>query len=119
MQVTEFRFKLYPKDFDLSRRYYEKKLGFAVMHQWDRGSGDKGVMFKVGGAVLELLSPEDEYQPVVGCDLSLAVPDVWKLWEVMKNDENVIAALGDNAWRDTSFCIRDPDGLKITFFTKR
>lgn|GEM_PF-518692 len=116
--VSEFRFKLYPKDFQASRHFYEHKLKFPVMNEWDRGEDDRGVMFKVGSAVIELLSPEGPHEAVAGCDLSVRVPSVWVLWEVMKDGDNIIRPLTDNAWGDTSFCIVDPEGLKLTFFSE-
>lgn len=116
--VREFRVKLYPNDFDLVRTFYESELGFTVTNSWDRGENDKGVMFDVGGTTLELLSPEGGYMPIAGCDFSLEVNDVTKLWEQMKDGDNVRHELRHNNWGDTSFCIADPEGFEITFFTK-
>ncbi len=116
--VTEFRLKLYPKNFYLVREFYEKKLGFPIINEWDRGETNKGVMFSVGGAILELLSSGDEHRPVTGASVSLAVSDVWKLWEALKDTGNLTHTLRDNEWGDTSFCMADPDGFEITFFTK-
>lgn len=117
-KVREFRLKLYPRDFDRVRHFYERNLTFPVIHEWNRGQNDRGVMFSTGSATLELLSPEKEYQPIAGCSLSLEIADVWKLWQNFEGADNVIFPLRDNAWGDTSFCISDPEGLKITFFTK-
>jgi len=118
ISVTEFRLKLYPKDFIVVRDFYENNLGFPVVKEWDRGENDRGVMFDVGGTILELLSPKNGYKPVAGADISLHVDDVWKLWEAMKDSEEIIFALRDNQWGDTSFRISDPEGFAITFFTK-
>lgn len=117
-KITEFRLKLYPKDFYKVREFYEKNLGFKVTKEWDRTDMDKGVMFDVGGTTLELLSPKKGYRAVAGVDVSWAVPDVWQLWEHMKNSENVVFTLRENSWGDSSFCITDPEDFKITFFTK-
>lgn len=118
MQVKEFRLKLYPKNFALVRDFYEHKLGFAVTEEWNNGVGHQGVMFQVGNTTLELLSPEDGYQPVVGADVSWEVDDVWSLWVELKDNTTVIHKLRDNAWGDTSFRIADPEGFNISFFTK-
>lgn len=118
MQVTEFRLKLYPKDFLRVREFYEKTLGFEVVGNWDRGSHDQGVMFQVGESTLELLSPEKEHQPISGVGVSLAVPDVTSLWAELQNSATVIFALRHNSWGDTSFCIADPEGFELTFFEK-
>ena len=116
-RVTEFRLKLYPNDFYVVREFYEKELGYSVTHEWDR-VGDKGVMFDVGGTILELLTPPEGYQPVAGADVSWEVPDVWKLFETMKDKPYILRGLKDNDWGDTSFYIQDPEGFRITFFTR-
>jgi len=117
-EVKEFRVKLYPKDFEKMRKFYEKDLQFAVISEWNNGVHDKGVMFDVGGTILELLSPKDGYKPIMGCSFSLEVHDVHALWESMKNGNNIVFPIRDNSWRDTSFCISDPEGFQITFFTR-
>jgi len=118
IEVKQFRLKLYPKDFARVRSFYETYLGFPVINEWDRGEDDRGVMFTVGSAILELLSPEGGYKPISGSDLSLEVPNVTELWEQVKDDGNIVHSLRDNPWGDTSFCISDPEGFAITFFTK-
>ena len=118
IHVTEFRLKLYPKDFLKVRAFYEKTLGFGVISEWDRGEYDRGVMFRVGPSILELLSPETAYQPIAGTGLSLEVADVRSLWLKLKDTVTVIFALRDNDWGDSSFCIADPEGFEVTFFTK-
>ena len=118
MIVKEFRVKLYPSNFAVVRDFYENKLGFKVTNEWDRGDSDKGVMFDVGGTTLELLSPEDGYKPITGCDFSLEVTDVVALWEQMKDGDNILHPIRHNVWGDTSFRIADPEGFAISFFTK-
>lgn len=116
-KVSQFRLKLYPKDFQKLRNFYEQTLQFPVIHEWNEGTDDLGVMFDTGSAIIELLSP-DIYKPVVGCDISLEVENVQKLWENFKNTDYVVHALRHNEWGDTSFEIKDPEDFQITFFTK-
>ncbi len=116
-KVTEFRLKLYPKNFSTMRNFYERKLGFPIVHEWS--DKNKGVMFKVGDAILELLGGHAEKGPSKGADISLKVPDVWKLWEKLKDYDKIIFKLRENAWGDVSFCITDPEGFQITFFTNK
>lgn len=118
VEVTEFRLKLFPQDFLKVRKFYEKYLGFNVLDEWNR-PGSQGVMFEVGGTTLELLTPQPNYKPVQGANVSWAVPDVKKLWEQVKNTAKVVYELRDNSWGDTSFTIADPEGFEITFFTKQ
>ncbi len=118
IRVTEFRLKLFPKDFAVVRKFYEQTMGFKVLHEWDN-PGSQGVMFDVYGTVLELLTPQKGYKPVQGVNVSWGVPDVWKLWEEMKHGTNIVHELRDNSWGDTSFAIADPEGFEISLFTKR
>lgn len=119
VDVSDFRLKLYPKDFYAVRSFYENDLGLTVTKEWDRGENDKGVMFQVGTTTLELLSPEGDYKPVTGADVSWQVENVEEMWRAWKLESNIIFPLRDNEWGDSSFCISDPEGFKITFFTKR
>lgn len=114
MNVTEFRLKLYPKDFYITREFYEKTLGFTVVHEWDRPES-KGVMFQVGTTILELLHSAEN--PGTGVDVSWQVNDVHALWDKFKDTQDIAHPLRDNAWGDTSFAVRDPDGVSISFFT--
>jgi|SRR6185437_9330170 len=118
VDIREFRLKLYPNDFYKVRRFYENDLGLQVTNEWDRGENDRGVMLKAGNTTLELLSPEDDYRPIMGADVSWETPNVHELWGQWKDKPNVVFELRENSWGDTSFCISDPENFKITFFTK-
>ncbi len=114
----ETRLKLYPKDMKKSRTFYSRTLSFPIVHEWKRGKNDEGVMFDAGGLIIELLSSEKTYKKIQGCDVSLEVNDVTTLWAEFKNKKSILFPLRHNAWGDSSFCIADPDGFEITFFTK-
>lgn len=118
MNVTEFRFKMYPQDFDKVKSFYKDELQFTITNEWDRSAEDRGVMFDVGGVTLELLTRNSKYQSVAGADLSLEVEDVWRTYETMREKSYIARGLVDNAWGDTSFRIVDPEGLSISLFTK-
>ena len=118
IQVKEFRIKIYPKNFAVARDFYENYLGFKIVHEWDKGKDGQGVMFNVGGTILELLSRKRGVNYFDGIDVSLEVDDVKKLWEKFKKSGNIIFPLRENDWGDMSFCISDPEQSKLTFFTK-
>lgn len=119
MKVNEFRLKLYPEDFYAQRMFYKDTLGFAITHEWDQ-EDTKGVMFNVGGTTLEFMWPIEEgfKDMATGSGLSLAVDDVHSLFEELKNTVHLTHEIRDNPWGDTSFGIVDPNGYKISFFTK-
>ncbi|MBP6084831.1 VOC family protein [Candidatus Gracilibacteria bacterium] len=115
-KTSEFRLKLYPANFGLVKEFYRDVLQFPIVKQWDDGPDNKGVMFSTGVAIIELLSP-DQYAPVQGCAVSLRVADVDQLWEKLKDVDFIEHPLRNNSWGDRSFCIKDPEGFKITFFS--
>ncbi len=117
-KTTQFRLKLYPKNFYLVKEFYEFTLGYPIIESWDTETS-KGVMFDTGSAVLELLSPDDEYLSIQGANVSLQVEDVWTLWEKLKDHPNIAKPLETRSWGDTSFRITDPEGFRISFFTSK
>ena len=120
IKVSEFRLKLHPKNFHAVKEFYGDVLHFPVTDQWDNGEKDKGVMFSVGSTTLELLTPKNDY-PLAGTggtSIALEVVDVMGLWNELRDKTPVVFEPRDNSWGDTSFCISDPEGFQITFFTK-
>lgn len=115
--VSEVRIKLYPENFEATRDFYGTFLGFKVVTEWNNSELDRGVMFDVGGTILELLARKADVK-VKGADMSLEVADVRKLWEELKTYPKIAHAIRENSWGDTSFAILDPEGSKISFFTK-
>lgn len=115
-RVREFRLKLYPADFYRVRAFYKDELSYSIVHEWDR-EDSKGVMFDIGGTTLELLWPS-ENRNSYRADVSWEVNDVWKLFDQMKDKPYLLRGLVDNSWGDTSFHIQDPEGFRITFFTR-
>jgi uncharacterized glyoxalase superfamily protein PhnB len=75
-------------------------------------------MLETGTGIVEILSGEASPSRAQGCDLSLRVEDVWTLWEELKNKATVVFPLRSNDWGDDSFCIADPEGFEMTFFTE-
>lgn len=115
-KTSEFRLKLYPKKYYECREFYKKALKFPIVNEWDRSSKDKGVMFDTGAGIIELMRKGMPRKS--GCDISLEVKDVWKLYGKMKKKSKIVFNLRNNAWGDTSFRLSDPEGFEITFFTK-
>jgi len=102
----------------VEREFYESTLGFPVVSEWDRGHEDRGVLFQAGPVVIEVLALEDEHQPFAGVGVSLEVPNAKALWHELGGKADTVFPLRHNHWGDTSFCIKDPEGFELTFFTK-
>ncbi len=116
-KISECRVKLYPEKYDASYNFYKNTLSFPIVKEWNQDPEDKGAMFDTGTAIIELLY-EGSPEKIRGCDLSLEVKDVRKLFEKIKNEVKIVFSLRHNDWGDTSFCVTDPNGFELTFFTK-
>src|SRR5439155_20338996 len=53
IEVSSSRFLLRPRDLERSLRFYEETLGLAVYREWRSGQ-DRGVVFFLGGGLLEV-----------------------------------------------------------------
>ena len=75
-------------------------------------------MFDTGSGIIELLVPKKKYANPQGVDVSLQVKNVGKLWNKLKEKTDIVFPPRDNTWGDTSFCIQDPEGFRLIFFTE-
>ena len=116
--AKDLRLKLYVVDYYKVKEFYEKMLEYPILNSWDKGDLDKGVIFDVGVGRIEILKVKGPHVPREGYDLSLEVDNVWALWEHFQSSDFIEFTLRDNDWGDTSFCISDPEGFRITFFTR-
>lgn len=112
MDVLASRILLHPRDLERSLRFYEQTLGLAVFREWGSG-GHRGVVFYVGGGLLEVSGSSDE-PPSSAVRLLLQVRDV-------EEECRRLAAAGvtieeepaRKPWGLIEMAIRDPDGLAI------
>ena len=111
-QANEFRFIRLVRDLAIHRAFYEKVFEWPVVTEWD-----SGVMFDTGAAVFELIQDPQAEKPNASTRISISVPDVWLLFENLKDKVTIVFPIRDNSWGDTSFRISDPDGFYITLFT--
>ena len=114
----ELRVIITPHDFDKSRRFYSEILSWKISREWDNEKG-KGVMYDTSVGTVELLSGYGPTSNVAGVRLSLRVDDVWSLWSLLKEKSEILFPLQENWWGDDSFCVIDPNGLEVQFFTDR
>ncbi|HET6979292.1 MAG TPA: VOC family protein [Pyrinomonadaceae bacterium] len=110
--VQEFRLIRLVRDLTIQRAFYEEIFDWPVIDDWGGG-----VMYDTGAATFELIQDSEADKPSSSSRIAISVPDVWSLFERLKNKVPVIFPLRDNSWGDTSFRIKDPDGFPITLFT--
>ena len=116
-KAVHLRIKLYVRDFDQRREFYESRLRWPVFKEWgDRG--DRGVMYDTGAGIIELLECASADSHDGNSDVSIEVVDVEVVWAEFEGCASVVFPLRHNSWGDRSFCVRDPGGFHLTFFTK-
>ncbi len=117
MKVKHIRIKLYVGDFDVRRNFYESMLQWPVVEEWT-DPNHRGVMYDTGAGILELLESASADLHNGSSDISLEVEDVEAVWMKFEKCVSVVFALRNNSWGDRSFCVQDPGGFRLTFFTK-
>ncbi len=105
------------KSYDQCRAFYDKVLKFPIDTEWNRGHGDRGVVYVVGSAHLELL--EGDHSPVNN-DVYLYIPvrDIDALWVGLKDHAQVVAPIATQPWGHRNFMIRDPAGIRLKFYSE-
>ncbi len=110
--VREFRCILLVRNLAPQRSFYEEVFDWPIINDWGGG-----VLYNTGPATFELIEDSKADKPNSSCRIAISVPDVWSLFERLKDQVNIVFPLRNNSWGDTSFRISDPDGFPITLFT--
>jgi len=124
MQVLEFRFAFYARDFERSVAFYRDVLEMRYVGGWDRVDG-KGALLSAGGtAVVEIYGAAEGklYAGPAPAAINLAL----RLSGVATVDEfyrklramgaNVAEPPEDRAWGHRSFIVYDPDDIPVHIY---
>ena len=112
LHVKEFRCIRHVSDLAALRAFYDEYFDWPITDQWDTG-----IMYDTGAVIFELIQKDNVDMPNDASCISISIPDVWALFEKMKDKVKIVFPLRDNSWGDTSFQMQDPEGYKITLFT--
>ncbi len=114
----EVRIVLQVRDYQRTRSFYEGVLGLEVLSQWDRDATDKGVVYRLGAAQLEVLL--GDRSPVSrGVYAYVEVKDVDALWDRISRQVKVGESITTRPWGHRNFSVLDPNGFTIKFFSRR
>lgn len=116
--AEEFRFVYTTGRYEDTVAFYDR-LGFERAGGWDRGHGDRGTLFAVGPALVEVTFRE------------AAPPFSEEVWIALEVDDADTAHAeargrgvepesdpGEMAWGHRSFAVRDPNGLRLVLYEK-
>lgn len=124
MQILEFRFAFYTRDFDQSVRFYTDVLGLSYLSGWDRADS-RGALISAGGeAVVEIYGAargQAYTGPApVAINLALRVAnraevDGWHQ-KLQAAGVDILERPTDRPWGHRSFVVSDPDGIPIHIY---
>jgi catechol 2,3-dioxygenase-like lactoylglutathione lyase family enzyme len=123
----QFRFAYFTPLYDLTVAFYRDGLGLPVVEAWDRSPEDRGTLFGAASGLIEVLaSPQSntsdhlfDERPPQGAFMVIEVQEAAARYQQIKEKGLVIQQeLKDQAWGHRSFCVFDPNGLTIYFFSE-
>jgi ribonuclease HI len=122
----EFRFVYRSERFDETVSFWRDGLGLQRAGGWDRGPGDRGEIYALGGGLVEVIdgSPggpraTEPFKPSKGSFLLAEVDDVDAWFARAREHELLIVdEPRDEPWGDRSFGLADPNGLVVYLFSR-
>ena len=127
MSRGQFRFSYFSPDYDATVAFYRDGLGLPVVKSWDRNPEDRGTLLGAASGLIEILKrPEggdsshlcDERSPQ-GAFMVIEVEDVELMYrQVIEKGLPIQQKLTTQAWDHRSFCVWEPNGLTLYFFSE-
>jgi len=124
MEVLEFRFAFYARNFERSVAFYRDVLEMSYVGGWDRADGKGALLLAGGTAVVEIYGVAEGklYDGPAPAAINLAL----RLSRVAAVDEfyRKLRAMGahvagppeDRAWGHRSFIVYDPDDIPVHIY---
>ena len=124
-----FRYTYFTDRYEETCAFYREKMGFDLMHAWDRDEDDKGSLFKAGRGLIEVLKrPESDahmyegldYRAPQGVFMGIQVWEIDALFDRLR-DAGVPfkETVTDQPWGHRSFSAVEPNGLVLFFFEEQ
>jgi catechol 2,3-dioxygenase-like lactoylglutathione lyase family enzyme len=123
----QFRFSYFTPDYDATVAFYHDGLGLPIVESWDRDPEDRGTLFGAASGLVEVLKrPESDdsshlwdERPPQGAFMVIEVEDVELMYgRVIEKGLPIQQELTSQAWGHRSFCVREPNGLTLYFFSE-
>jgi catechol 2,3-dioxygenase-like lactoylglutathione lyase family enzyme len=124
--VGQFRFCYFTPKYEETVAFYRDGLELLLIESWDRHRDDRGSLFKAADGIIEVIvrpqGPSDHHwddRPPQGASMVIEVDDVADLYRRSVGKKlPVVQPLKDQSWGHRSFCVREPNGLTIYFFSE-
>jgi uncharacterized glyoxalase superfamily protein PhnB len=115
----QFRFVYSPRNYEEADAFYRKGLGLGIDHEWDYGSGDRGVVFCAAAGMIELLglAPGQEYVKPQGFGIAIEVEDADHWFELAKERGlKIVQEPVTYSWGHRVVRLEDPEGVVVSLF---
>jgi len=123
----QFRFSYFTPEYDATVAFYRDDLQLVVLESWDRSADDRGTLFAAASGIIEvLLRPQSQAsshlwddRPPQGAFMVIEVPDVEQTYRrAAERHLSIQQELTTKPWGHRSFCLREPNGLILYFFSE-
>jgi catechol 2,3-dioxygenase-like lactoylglutathione lyase family enzyme len=127
MKNRQFRFAYFTPKYEETLAFYRDGLELPTIGAWDRNPDDRGTLFGAASGVIEVLALPDsghsdhlwDARPPQGVFMVIEVDQVESLYQhAVERGLPIQEALKEQPWGHRSFCVRDPNGLTIDFFSE-
>ncbi|MCY7320879.1 MAG: VOC family protein [Phormidesmis sp. CAN_BIN36] len=126
MKEFQFRFGYFTPNYEATVAFYRDGLGLSILEKWDRNPDDRGTLLGAASGIIEVLAlPHGQSdhlwdrRPPQGAFMAIEVEDVAALYDrVIEKGFLVQKELQDQEWGHRSFCVQEPNGLTLYFFSK-
>ena len=127
LRNPQFRFAYFTPKYKETLAFYRDGLDFMIVGAWDRTQDDRGTVFEAASGMIEVLalpsSGESEHlwdaRPPQGAFMVIEFENVESLYQLaLEKDLPIQEALKEQPWGHRGFCVREPNGLTIYFFSE-
>ncbi len=126
MKRFQFRFGYFTRNYEATVAFYRDGLGLTILEEWDRNPDDRGTLVSAASGVIEVVAlPHGQSdhlwddRPPQGAFMAIEVEDVASLYHrVIEKGFLIQEELQDQEWGHRSFCVREPNGLTLYFFSE-
>lgn len=128
MKRGQFRFAYFTPLYEATVAFYQDGLDLPVLEMWDRATDDRGTLFGAASGMIEVLAlPQGgesdhlfDARPPQGAFMVIELDELETRYRrVQEKGLPIQQELKDQAWGHRSFCVRDPNGLTLYFFSEK
>ncbi|MGH7859947.1 MAG: VOC family protein [Candidatus Binatia bacterium] len=126
MSKGQFRFTYFTPDYDATVAFYRDGLELPLLESWDRDPDERGSLFAAASEIIEVLvRPKGEShhfwdeRPPQGAFMVIEVEDVDRQYRrAVEKGLPIQQKITDQTWGHRTFCVREPNGLTLYFFSE-